>query len=315
MASVTTWTGGAACALQAALRMSNRLFAEHLGVHERTVAAWHEKPTMRPRSEQQQLLDTALEQASPAVQKRFVERITRLEPVAEESAPGTEPTTEADTPIPLPEVLAADATSSDLTAERAWQQLVYRSGEVVELGMRVALDIQEDGWARVTYQHTLANLGDRPMSRLARQVWFEHTGGPLQIAPVENDTRRITIHRTHDTPSSAQFAVLISPPIKPGDSAIVGYTCEGGRFVTDHYWRQSIARHTRQFKLHLYHRGAAGLMDYTAVEEHPDGAENSATDALEWDELDGAVDLTLTRQNLRPGQAVTLRWEVRRAAQ
>ena len=37
---VTGWTGRAACALQAALRMSNETFAAHLGIAVRTVAAW-----------------------------------------------------------------------------------------------------------------------------------------------------------------------------------------------------------------------------------------------------------------------------------
>lgn len=68
---VTGWTGRTACALQAALRMSNEAFAEHLGVAVRTVSGWHQKPTLVPRSEMQQLLDTALEQASPAVKARF----------------------------------------------------------------------------------------------------------------------------------------------------------------------------------------------------------------------------------------------------
>lgn len=65
------WTGRAACALQAAFRLSNESFAEHLGIGVRTVATWHQKPTLRPKSEMQQLLDTALERATPAVQERF----------------------------------------------------------------------------------------------------------------------------------------------------------------------------------------------------------------------------------------------------
>ena len=54
---VTGWTGRAACALQAALRMSNEAFAEHLGIAVRTVAGWHQKPGLRPRPEMQQVLD------------------------------------------------------------------------------------------------------------------------------------------------------------------------------------------------------------------------------------------------------------------
>jgi hypothetical protein len=65
------WTGHTACALQAALRMSHEAFAAHLGVGLRTVAAWHQKPALRPKSEMQQLLDTALDQAPQPARDRF----------------------------------------------------------------------------------------------------------------------------------------------------------------------------------------------------------------------------------------------------
>ncbi|MCA1279728.1 transcriptional regulator [Saccharopolyspora sp. 7B] len=65
------WTGETACALQAALRLSNEGFAEHLGIGVRTVAGWHQKPDLRPKSEMQQLLDTTLEQAAAQVKDRF----------------------------------------------------------------------------------------------------------------------------------------------------------------------------------------------------------------------------------------------------
>jgi hypothetical protein len=71
MNMVTGWTGSSACALQAALRMSNEAFAAHLDVGVRTVAGWHQKPGVRPRPEMQQLLDTALERASASVRRRF----------------------------------------------------------------------------------------------------------------------------------------------------------------------------------------------------------------------------------------------------
>jgi hypothetical protein len=71
MDQVKGWTAQTACALQAALRLSNEAFAEHLGIGLRTVAAWHQKPTLRPRSEMQQLLDTALEQAPAPAKARF----------------------------------------------------------------------------------------------------------------------------------------------------------------------------------------------------------------------------------------------------
>jgi hypothetical protein len=71
MGSVTIWTARTACALQAALRLSNESFAEHLDIGVRTVAAWHQKPALTPKSEMQQLLDTAFARSSPAVKTRF----------------------------------------------------------------------------------------------------------------------------------------------------------------------------------------------------------------------------------------------------
>ena len=71
METVTGWTGETACALQAALRMSNETFARHLQVNLRTVAGWHEKPDTRPRPDTQQLLDSALAQADTGVRDRF----------------------------------------------------------------------------------------------------------------------------------------------------------------------------------------------------------------------------------------------------
>jgi 8-oxo-dGTP diphosphatase len=68
---VGTWTGRAACALQAALRMTNEAFAERLGISVRTVATWHADPEIVPRSEMQQILDTTYERAGEAVQRRF----------------------------------------------------------------------------------------------------------------------------------------------------------------------------------------------------------------------------------------------------
>lgn len=84
MDMVTGWTGRDACALQAALRMSNGTFARHLDVGVRTVADWHKDPALRPRPENQQLLDTALARATPAVRERFAV-------LSGEPAPGTAP--------------------------------------------------------------------------------------------------------------------------------------------------------------------------------------------------------------------------------
>src|SRR5580704_8355839 len=71
MDMVTGWTGSTACALQAALRLSNEAFAAQLGIGVRTVASWHQKPALRPRPEMQQLLDTVLAKASASARERF----------------------------------------------------------------------------------------------------------------------------------------------------------------------------------------------------------------------------------------------------
>jgi hypothetical protein len=71
MHPVSGWTGRTACALQAALRLSNEAFAQHLGIGVRAVATWHQKPSLRPKSEMQRILDTALDRAPAAARDRF----------------------------------------------------------------------------------------------------------------------------------------------------------------------------------------------------------------------------------------------------
>jgi hypothetical protein len=63
MGVITSWTGADATALQQSLRMSNMVFAEHLGVVVRTVAYWHKRPEIVPTLAVQGLLDRALERA------------------------------------------------------------------------------------------------------------------------------------------------------------------------------------------------------------------------------------------------------------
>jgi hypothetical protein len=92
--TTTGWTGETACALQAALRMSNETFARHLQVSPRTVAGWHDKPVgRRPRPESQRLLDAALARADAAVRDRFA--VLCVEPALPASR-ATEPEAPAD---------------------------------------------------------------------------------------------------------------------------------------------------------------------------------------------------------------------------
>jgi DNA-binding transcriptional regulator YiaG len=75
MEMLDAWTGRTACALQEALRLSNELFAKKLNVSVRTVAAWHQKPELRPKSGIQQVLDATLDKAPAAAGQRQDHRL------------------------------------------------------------------------------------------------------------------------------------------------------------------------------------------------------------------------------------------------
>ncbi|MDN3355881.1 hypothetical protein [Actinomadura sp. DC4] len=189
-------------------------------------------------------------------------------------------------------------------------QLANLAGNVVELAMTADIDIGPQGWSRVTNRHQLLNLTDKPITRLSREVWFENTREQLLIEPVSDPDRRVMIQRRHDTANLSKFACQISPPLQPGDSAMVGFVCEGGQFKDDHYWRQSIPRYTRQYTLRIRHQQAGRLLRCWAIEEEPNGSENSVEGDLVWDYDGDDVVMTLTRDHLRPNQALTLRWDV-----
>lgn len=72
MSTVNRWTGHEACALRGALRMSIRVFAEHLGLAARTVSKWEAGGAgVVPRPDPQAILDTVLAQAEPDAQEHF----------------------------------------------------------------------------------------------------------------------------------------------------------------------------------------------------------------------------------------------------
>src|SRR5512139_596346 len=80
MEPVHGWTGRTACALQAALRLTNEAFAGQLGVAVRTVATWHQRPDMSPKAEIQLALDTALDRASEQARTRFARLVAGHSP-------------------------------------------------------------------------------------------------------------------------------------------------------------------------------------------------------------------------------------------
>lgn len=188
------------------------------------------------------------------------------------------------------------------------------TGTIVDLKLECSIDIDADGWASVTYCHQVVNLTSRPMKRMTREQWFETTSGPLKIEPHPSSDRKVYIQRIHDTTSMSKFACQFSPAIEPGEVATISYTSRGGRFVYDHYWCQSVPRYTRHFTLKIRHRGVAMLLNCTAIEDRIDGSEMSAIEDLVCSDEDGDALITLTRDHLQPGQAVTVRWKVSHAA-
>ena len=75
MTVVDQWTGRHARALQAAMRLTNEAFAEHLGVSARTVAKWRERPEMVPSPQLQEALDTSLKLAAADTLVRFTSNL------------------------------------------------------------------------------------------------------------------------------------------------------------------------------------------------------------------------------------------------
>ncbi|MEU2040464.1 hypothetical protein [Nocardia niwae] len=196
--------------------------------------------------------------------------------------------------------------------DREVGQLAHLVGHVIDFESSTDIEISSDGSASLTFRYEVLNLTDRPLTRVARELWFEATDGRLDIKPLREAERRVAIQRIHDTAHLAKFACQLSPPVQPGETAVVGYVCKGGKFVGAHYWRRSIHRYTRKFALNLRHVNAGELSSCSAVEEHPDGAENSATEDLIWDNEGNDITIRLTREYLRPNQSITLHWKVAR---
>ncbi|MDI2132064.1 helix-turn-helix domain-containing protein [Yinghuangia seranimata] len=184
---------------------------------------------------------------------------------------------------------------------------------VVELDLGIEVDVDADGWANVLYRHTVLNLTDRPLTRFSRELWFEHGEGPLSIRPVSAGEHKVTIERIHDAGTLAKFACRVSPPVPPMGSATFAYRSEGGRFTDAHYWRQAITRYTLRMRLDVRQHAALGIRDYHAIEEYPDGAKQAIDEHVRWAMDDGTAALTVTREDLRPNQFVTLYWDVESA--
>jgi transcriptional regulator with XRE-family HTH domain len=190
------------------------------------------------------------------------------------------------------------------------RELGLLAGHVVDLNYALSIDIGRDGRAIVRADQTLVNLTSRPIARLVRDFWFEHTDGSLMLFPFEAEGGSlVAMQKIHSTPNFIKFASQLSPPVQPGETATVRYACQGGKFADAYYWRQSLFRFAQRFTLSVRHRGARPLLQCSGMEEFADGSEVSANEDLAWSYKGDDVLVSLTRYSLRPNQALTLRWE------
>ncbi|MGL5858958.1 MAG: gamma-glutamylcyclotransferase family protein [Angustibacter sp.] len=85
---------------------------------------------------------------------------------------------------------------------------------------------------------------------------------------------------TPPTASMSKFACQLLPALAPGETMTVAYRATGGRFVADHYWRQSVTRPTTELVIRLRHSSMDMLGHCSAVEELADGSEVSAAEVI-----------------------------------
>jgi hypothetical protein len=240
----------------------------------------------------------------PATDNRGKVRVARsLLAGAGQGAPG---------PEPLPELMARKVLILGQVHRLPPDEVVQLSalaGNLVDLSVTIDLNIAPGGICEVTYQYHLLNLTESPIVRMSRDLWFQHSRGRLDLAVLPDGDRNVAIQRLHSAENIAKFALQISPAVLPGDSVRFGYTCAGGAFEKDYYWRQAIARYTRQFTLTVRHQGVGRLGGFAAIEELPDGTENHSAEAVIWGYDSDDIVMTYTLDYLRPNQYATLRWE------
>lgn len=54
-------------------------------------------------------------------------------------------------------------------------------------------------------------MSDRPLTRLAREIWSENTRDPLTIVATPDSERRVMNQRIHETANLSKFACPIRP--------------------------------------------------------------------------------------------------------
>jgi len=211
-----------------------------------------------------------------------------------------------------------DVTDLSVTHDTRPADVRRPAGELIDRRLSLDIDVAPDGAVTLTYRQELFNGSDVPFTRLIRELWFEHASGPLLIEAVPPDeddenARNLMIKKVHQSRLNAHYTCQVLPAVQPGGSATIAYTCTGGQFVDDFYWRQSVLVPTNELRIRLTHRGIRQLTECAAIEERADGSELSVADSIAWKRADDAVVVELVRKDLAVNQALLLRWDFARA--
>jgi transcriptional regulator with XRE-family HTH domain len=203
MEPVQLWTGRTACALQAALRMTNESFAAHLGTAVRTVATWHQKPDRVPSAEIQQALDTTLERAGEGTRTRFTRNVAEtgasLKPTSSPckglaDAAGDETTTAVDDPTAAasPTIMSGAAEDTADGSFMGWLQVTHAAstppdgsdvGQIIRwYRMREGLTQQDAAVRLNTTQSRLSKL-EKGAQALRDVTELRHIARMLGIPP------------------------------------------------------------------------------------------------------------------------------------
>lgn len=252
MITIDKWTGREARALRETLRMSQREFADYLGVAIRTIAQWDSSGAqITPRPEFQRLLDVALARAGEDVRHRFDVAVSgpRPEP-SRAGAPrsGQQPAEQATVVIRYPETDAdtisavSEAWASDLAEPNpesttaaietidsaAWHEFALRwtvsSPEIQETGVggSFCIGMEQVDAVKATVD-VFAQLDNRFGGNHARRSLIQF---------LATDARRLLSARFDDKTRRALYSAIAEGVLLAGWMAYdAGHHLRGQRYL------------------------------------------------------------------------------------
>jgi 8-oxo-dGTP diphosphatase len=220
---IDQWTGRHACALQFALRMTHDDLAAALGVARRTVASWHEKPTLILRPELQRALDTLYGRAAEGDKIRFARQLRTHD---RSDAPPSSPTDVAPLTVALAVVVSAnevlivrrnDPDPSGIT----WQ---FPAGVVKPGATAATIAVRETLAETGVHCSVLRSLGSRvhPMSHAYCEYFLcQYLAGTVENRDVNENMAAIFVARqdiTRFIPSQNIYPPILQALENLGDS-------------------------------------------------------------------------------------------------